>query len=108
MADLKLNDVRKYAIEQGASIFLKSASHDRAAEVSCHGIVRWVRTDPEEGSEWLLAPVSVSFDEILAVAEEFVVHKPQAKPSVYTRERFTALLAPQPGAATSSTHAEDE
>ncbi|MBZ5534568.1 MAG: hypothetical protein LAO31_01325 [Acidobacteriia bacterium] len=108
MADLKLNDVRKYAIEQEASIFLKSPSHDRAAEVSSHGLVRWVRTDAEKGSDWLLAAVDDSFDEILREAEEFVIQRPQAKPSVYTREKFTDLLAPPPGGAAPATHGEDE
>jgi hypothetical protein len=108
MADLKLNDVKKFAIEQEASIFLKSSAYDRAAEVSSHGIVRWVRTDAENESEWLLAPVNDSFEEILAKAEEFVIQKAQVKPSVYTREKFTELLAPQSGGTTSVAHAEEE
>lgn len=108
MADLKLNDIRKYAIEQEASIFLKSPTLDRAAEVTRNGIIRWVRTDLEKGSEWLPAPVGASFEEVLAGAEEFVVHKPQTKPTVYTRGKFTELLAPQAGSPPSARHAEEE
>jgi hypothetical protein len=108
MADLNLSDVRRFAIEQEASILMKSPSHERAAEVSRHGIIQWVRTAQEADQEWLLTPVDIRFEEILANAEEFVIQRPQTKALICNRERFTSLLAPKVGAPASSTHGEEE
>ncbi len=94
MADLKLNDLRKYAIEQEASVLMKSRSYDRMAEVNKHGIIQWVRTEKEKNLEWFPSPVGITFEKILHDVREFVVQRPQAKPVTYTPEQFAAQLLP--------------
>jgi hypothetical protein len=108
MTDLKLNDIRKFAIEQEASILMKSPSHERAAEVSKNGIIKWVRIPQEASQEWLSTPVDTRFEELLADAEEFVIQRGQTKTLICDRDKFTSLLSPQAGAPASSTHSEED
>ena len=108
MADLRLNDIRKFAIEQEASILMKSPSHERVAEVSKNGIIQWVRIEAEASQEWLINPVGIPFEEVLASAQEFVIQRPQGKILICTREKFTALLAPQPSVTTATSPGDED
>jgi|GEM_PF-6030898 len=108
MADLKLNDLRKYAIDQEASIFIKSPRHERSVEIDPHGLIHWVRTEQDQSCEWFPAPVKISFEEILEETQEFVLLKPRSKPVTLTREKFTGLIALKPGAASSQSPTEED